>query len=408
MLKEWWKKVRLWDICKTNMKSISKSYTHKNIRYIDISSVWTWVFHWFTDYEVNKAPSRARRLLSDWDTILSTVRPNRRSYFYIQEPKGNRIASTWFCVISPNSNIDNRFIYHLVTTQYFTDYLTNNAKWSAYPAVDTKTIERYEFSLPPLTTQQRIASILSNYDDLIENNTRRIQILEEQAQALYRQWFVEYKFPWYEKVELVDSGTDFGDVPEGWEVRKIWDAFDVIGGWTPSKKKSEYWWWKISWFTPSDITKGKSRFMAKGKDSITDLWLQKWSAKLFPAYCVMMTSRATIWAIAINTKIASVNQWFIVCVPTQDISYRYIYLWLQTMVDYILTISSGATFKELSKVVFRKELTLVPASNLLADFDTLVKHLFGEIENLEMMNINLKKQRDTLLPRLVSGEILVD
>jgi type I restriction enzyme S subunit len=78
------------------------------------------------------------------------------------------------------------------------------------------------------------------------------------------------------------------------------------------------------------------------------------------------------------------------------------------MVDYILTISSGATFKELSKVVFRKELTLVPASNLLADFDTLVKHLFGEIENLEMMNINLKKQRDTLLPRLVSGEILVD
>jgi type I restriction enzyme S subunit len=110
---------------------------------------------------------------------------------------------------------------------------------------------------------------------------------------------------------------------------------------------------------------------------------------------------------AINTKEASVNQGFIVCLPTNNISYRFIYLWLQTMVEYILTISSGATFKELSKVVFRKELILLPKKFLLEKFDKITKSIFDEIEILEKENINLKKQRDTLLPKLVSGEVLI-
>lgn len=350
-------------------------------------------------------------LLSIWDLIIAMT-DLKQSAPYLWAPwlvtKDNMLHNQrlWLVSITSN-NINKDFLYHLFNSEIYRGQVRASATGSTVKHTAPERIYSIEVPLPPLPTQKRIASILSNYDNLIENNTRRIQILEEQAQTLYRQWFVEFKFPWYEEVEMIDSGSEYGVIPEGWEVKEIWKAFDVIWWWTPSKKKSEYWWWDISWFTPSDVTKWKSMFLESWKDSITDLWLQKWSAKLFPAYCVMMTSRATIWAMAINTKEASVNQGFIVCLPTNNISYRFIYLWLQTMVEYILTISSGATFKELSKVVFRKELILLPKKFLLEKFDKITKSIFDEIEILEKENINLKKQRDTLLPKLVSGEVLI-
>ena len=89
------------------------------------------------------------------------------------------------------------------------------------PEFQTKDVARLRYSFPPLPTQRKIAAILSAYDDLIENNTRRIQILEEMAQALYREWFVHFRFPGHENVRMVDSGTELGEVPDGWEVREM-------------------------------------------------------------------------------------------------------------------------------------------------------------------------------------------
>ena len=127
-----------------------------------------------------------------------------------------------------------------------------------------QTLRDLEIPLPPLPTQRKIAAILSAYDDLIENNTRRIHILEEMAQALYRQWFVDYKFPGHEEVRMVDSGTELGEVPEGWSVEAIINVVEVLGGGTPSTKVPEYWEsGDINWFAPKDLTAAGTMFMGE-------------------------------------------------------------------------------------------------------------------------------------------------
>lgn len=220
-----WHVVRLDEVALINPESVGKSYPHKAIQYIDISSVGSGTLSETALYRLSEAPSRAKRLVKHGDTILSTVRPNRRSFLFIKSPAPNLVVSTGFAVLRQTNRIDARFLYYAVTNPAFTDYLAANMKGAAYPAVDTETIARATIALPPLAVQRKIAAILSAYDDLIENNTRRIQILEEMAQTIYREWFVKFRFPGHENVTMVDS--ELGPVPEGWESKTFSDIAEL-------------------------------------------------------------------------------------------------------------------------------------------------------------------------------------
>lgn len=219
-------KVKLGSVIDINAKSIGRGYGYDEIAYLDIASVGTGTTDGATTMRLADAPGRAKRLVSAGDTILSTVRPNRRSFLFMKMPADNLVVSTGFAVLHPRA-IDPRYLYYVVTHQRFTDYLSGHTKGAAYPVVDAETIANAEIELPPLPEQKRIASILSAYDDLIENNTRRIKILEEAAQALYKEWFVDFKFPGHEKVRLIDSHTEYGKIPERWEVKQIKDLISI-------------------------------------------------------------------------------------------------------------------------------------------------------------------------------------
>ena len=157
--------------------------------------------------------------------------------------------------------------------------------------------------IPPLPIQRRIASVLSAHDDLIEVNTRRIKVLEEMARRTNEKWFVHYRFT---------GGA--GARPEGWEEISVGDALETTGGGTPSRKRSDYWdRGTINWYSPTDLTKSGLTFLDRSNDQINGLRLKKSSARLFPANSVMLTSRATIGAIVINTTEACTNQGFITC-----------------------------------------------------------------------------------------------
>ena len=218
----------LGEVISINPSSIGKDYPHQEIQYVDISSVSSGVLNGMAVHNIDDAPSRAKRLVKEGDTILSTVRPNRRSFLFIKNPPENIVVSTGFAVLRASDKIEPGFLYYTVTNQPFTDYLTANAKGAAYPAVDTETIARAEIRVPPLPTQRKIASILSAYDDLIENNLRRIKILEEMAHALYREWFVKFRFPGHEKCRMVDS--PLGKIPVGWEIVTVSDVAEIHRG----------------------------------------------------------------------------------------------------------------------------------------------------------------------------------
>jgi type I restriction enzyme S subunit len=266
-----------------------------------------------------------------------------------------------------------------------------------------------ELEMPPmpgLAVQDRIATILSAYDDLIENNNRRIKILEEMAQMLYREWFVNFRFPGHQKVKMVES--ELGPMPEGWESKSIGDVVQVMGGGTPSTSVPEYWEnGDVIWYSPSDLTAAGTMFVSRSCKTISRLGLEKSSARLFPPNSVMMTSRATIGVVAINRTEACTNQGFITCIPGKTVKTYQIYFWLLENRPKIIGLATGATFKEINKATFR-QLPIVAAPDKITDgFEATVGPIGELIANLIQKNANLRTTRDFLLPKLVSGEIPV-
>jgi len=180
---------------------------------------------------------------------------------------------------------DFRFIYYLLKSLPLSTLNTD----AAVPGLNRENALRYRVQIPSPEKQKEIAAILSAYDNLIENNSRRIQLLEESARLIYREWFVRLRFPGHEHVKIIDG------VPEGWEKKKIAEVTDTYGGGTPSTKVSEYWvGGNITWFIPKDLTNNDCLVLLDSEKKITEEGLKKSSAKMLPPEAILMTSRASI------------------------------------------------------------------------------------------------------------------
>ena len=299
-----------------------------------------------------------------------------------------------------SDQFDIRFVYYLLHNLNLGQF----AGGAAQPLVTQSVLRQIPVDVPELATQRRIAGVLSAYDDLIENCERRIRVLEEMARALYREWFVLFRYPGHEKVPMVKSAI--GPLPSTWEVRTVGESFEVIGGGTPSRKEPAYWSdGTIQWYTPSDITASGAMFIDSSSETISERGLAESSARVFPSNCVMMTSRATIGAIAINTHAACTNQGFITCVPSDRMPCHLLFHWLRENVPSFERIASGATFKEISRGVFRTIQLAIPPRDLACAFENRGRPVSAELLNLQRQKDVLRRTRDLLLPRLLSGQL---
>ncbi len=291
------------------------------------------------------------------------------------------------------------FVYYFLKALDF-EHLNSAA---AVPGLDRNVLHSIKVNFPILPAQNKVAAILSAYDELIANNSQRIMLLEEMAEEIYKEWFVRLRFPGHEQTRIVDG------LPEGWDIIKIEEAFDILGGGTPSTAEKKYWEnGNINWVTPSDITAAAGVFILSTPNKITESGLEGSSAKLFAPYSVMMTSRATIGEIGINLKPAATNQGFITCLPNDYFPFTYIAEWLiyhKTMID---SYASGATFKEISKSVFKKMEIVRPSLQVTGMYHQNIAPLFHSMSNYLEKNKLLKQTRDLLLPRLMSGRLIVD
>lgn len=325
-------------------------------------------------------------------------------------PKGLRVCLGQRTVlIRPDrGRVDPDYLTYLLLTDEVQGRFHGLTAGATVPHLNVGDIREFELpTLPPLSVQVRVGRRVADIDDLIENNTRRIEILEEMAHAIYREWFVNFRFPGHEDVEMVES--ELGPVPEGWEVRSIGEELVTLGGGTPSTKKDEYWVaGDITWFTPSDLTAADRMFISQSSRTINDLGLQKSSAKLFPPYSVMMTSRATVGVVSINTTEACTNQGFITVIPNDRVSAYQIYFWIKQSLPEILNLASGATFKEINKTNFRSLFIPIPPLEVSGNFESLIGPIGQLTQNLQQQVSLLRETRDLLLPKLVSGEISVE
>lgn len=383
-----WDTGTVFDLCDINPENISRSYPYDFIRYFDITSVGSGVVSINNEIPLSEAPSRAKRVVRNNDTIIATVRPGNRSFYYFKSAFENSIASTGFAVLRPKPDkADPRFLYYLVSETSFTAYLIAYEQGANYPAVNPDIIGGKPIQFPPLPTQRKIASILSAYDDLIENNLKRIKLLEEKALLRYK--------------GIVRS--------EKLEEFSIEEVCDTLGGGTPATGDRRFWDdGEILWFSPTDLTKHNSIVLLDSDKKITELGLQKSSAKLVPPKTILMTSRASIGYFGLINKPASTNQGFINIIPFNENHRAYMLFDLKNRKDEIIGNANGSTFLEISKGKFRQmKIKLPKDEQVLIDFEKEFETLFNLIENLLKQNSKLREARDILLPKLMNGQIEV-
>jgi type I restriction enzyme S subunit len=303
---------------------------------------------------------------------------------YVQDFKGN----------------DPKYVSYLLKVMGF----NSRSVAAAVPGVNRNDLHMLPVLSPPLQTQQRIAALLSAYDDLIANNTRRIQILEDMAQAIYRESFVEFRFPGHEDVRMVDSEP--GPIPEGWQLRRLGDVCARLqSGSTPPRNQPE--WWEdgdVDWYTTTELRDG---FLVASQETISQCALQQKRARLFEAGTVLMAIYGrSIGRLGILTSRSSCNQAALGIVANHEyISQPHLYWYLHGLRSHFFAIAQGAAQQNISKEKVANARILIPTQPVSQAFGELVDPLWNLQRNLTVAIRDLREARDLLLPRLISGEI---
>jgi type I restriction enzyme, S subunit len=282
--------------------------------------------------------------------------------------------------------------------------IIQQARGAAQQNLNQDIIKSFVVELPTLLNQRKIAAILSAYDDLIENNTRRIQILEEMAQAIYREWFVHFRFPGHEGVRMMDSGTELGEVPEGWEVVKVGDLYNTSSGGTPSRKEPHYWGGTINWLKTRELN---DRFILETEEKISNIGLKKSSAKVFPKQTVVLAMYgATIGKLGILSESMATNQ-ACCAILEKTCPYTHVFAFLSMLInrEKLINLGMGAAQQNISQIVIREFEIVKPPKNLVKEFNNLVNPFLDGIRVLQKKNHILYKCRNLLVPKLISGEI---
>ena len=275
------------------------------------------------------------------------------------------------------------------------------AHGTVFDTITKTTFDEINIDLPSLDEQDKIIPKLDHLDNKIENLQNQNHILEQTAQAIFQSWFIDFDGV----TEFEDS--ELGKIPKGWSVEKINDICETFGGVTPSTKNPNYWNGQNHWLVQRDLTSSDRMFCVDSERKITDEGLQNCASQMHPENSIFMTSRATIGAFCINKIPVATNQGFIVSRPKNQNHLYYIFLNFRNRVDEFIQEANGSTFLEISRGNFRQLPILVPSPEIIDDFQIKAKLLFENIFNNEEMIVGLTKTRDTLLPKLMSGEIRV-
>jgi type I restriction enzyme S subunit len=294
-------------------------------------------------------------------------------------------------------DVDRRFIYHLFNTSLVRDQIQATATGSKVRHTAPARIEAVKVRLPPLPTQRKIASVLSAYDDLIENNRRRIELLEEMAQRIYREWFVAFRYPGHDDVPLVTS--KLGEIPDGWSVQPFSALGDYVNGY--AFKPSDWGADGLPIIKIRELKAGVTPETPRYAGTLPDKFrvqdgdlLFSWSAHL----------DAYLW----DSGNAWLNQHLFRVDPAEGTGKAFLFHALREHMGEFRARAQGTTMRHIKRSALSQVLTAVPSGRLMAGFSETVTSLHDLVLRLTRAIQSLGESRDLLLPRLLSGEIDVD
>lgn len=323
----------------------------------------------------------------------------RKCAYITANENGWMTGSDCLKVVLDESKCYPKFIYYQLRSEHIGRWLEKVSIGATMPSLNTGLLSGIEMVLPPIEIQKQIAGILSVYDDLIENNQKQIKLLEEAAQRLYKEWFVDLRFPGYENTKIVDG------VPEGWSVYPFSSKVDIMSGGTPKTSIPDYYNGKIPFYTPKDSD--GAFFAYKTQMNITEGGLKNCNSRLYPPKTVIITARGTVGKTTILAVPMAMNQSCYALKMKENDAPYYLFFALNNEIKALQTMANGGVFNTIIGKTFDSINIQIPKDPLIYGFEETVRPFMEQIKNKLQANSKLVEARDRLLPKLMSGEVKV-
>lgn len=298
--------------------------------------------------------------------------------------------------------LDWRYLAYVLQSDAIQAWVNGIAFGATVPHIKVADAENIQIPCPPIEIQRKIGATLAAYDDLIENNLKRIKLLEEMSQITYEEWFVRMKFPGHESV-VINPKTG---IPQGWKTLTCYDVMNVLSGGTPKTDVSEYWGGDIDFYTPKDAENGI--YTRRTEKQITEKGLKKCNSKLYPKNTLFITARGTVGKLNLADKPMAMNQSCYALQAKEGISQFFLYCSTLRAIDAFKGAANGGVFDTIVVDTFKYLPFIKPNMILIDDFTKKITPAFDTVFTLLRQNELLREARDILLPRLMTGMIDID
>lgn len=305
------------------------------------------------------------------------------------------------CLIDIEDETICRWIKYYIDSPQGQAYINRNLNTTVQATLNVKNLNEMPIPFYSKEYTSNVVKILSSLDRKIELNNKINADLEEMAQAIFKNWFVDFE-P-FKDGKFVDS--ELGMIPEGWKVGTLGEFCKCLLGGTPSRSKEEYWNGEVNWINSGEINKFR---ILEASEKITELGLAKSATKLLPKKTtVLAITGATLGQVSLLEIDTCANQSVIGVLENTEVPYEYIYPFIKDRIEMLIQHQTGGAQQHINKDNVESLIFLLPAINVLEDYISLVSPMYKRIESQCFENLYLSTLRDTLLPRLMSGELEV-
>ena len=409
-----WQKVKLGDLIESI--SVKHSFNKNKLIFLNTSDILEGkVLH--NNYsDIEGLPGQAKKSIKKDDILFSEIRPKNKRFAYVDFDSDDYVVSTKLMVLRKKSNnINNRYLYYYLTSDKTLNYLQTIAEGRSgtFPQITFNELKIIEIDLPPLEEQEKIANILSSLDDKIELNNEMNKTLEEMAQSLFKRWFVDFEFPNEDGEPYKSSGgemvdSELGMIPKGWEVKKISELIEVKDGTHASPKVSKEGFPLVT----SKHIKGDRIAIEDAKIISEKDYLEVNKRSKVDTGDILISMIGTVGLTyfvqeeEINFAIKNIGLFKTSQNKTLS-EYFYLYLKSDNMKNYIEARLAGTTQKYISLGELRNIPVVLPNDSIIDKFKKVVGVLLDKRRLNIINNEELMITRDTLLPKLMNGEIMI-
>lgn len=289
------------------------------------------------------------------------------------------------------------FYKHYFNSKDGQQKLLSVAQGVAQQNINITNVKKITIPIPPIKEQDAIAKVISSYENLINTNQRRIALLEEAARLIYREWFVNLRFPGHESTHISTG------IPEGWKSGSAHEFINILSGGTPKTSINNYWDGDIPFFTPKDSP--NCFYTTDTEKSLTSEGLNNCNSRLFPKETIFITARGTVGKTALSGRPMAMNQSCYALTPKEGIGNLFLFMAIRENISRLQKAANGGVFNAIVVDTFKHIPFLAPKPELTLAFDDKVRPLFEQVLTLIQQNRILAQARDLLLPKLMSGQI---